>query len=79
MSESSDDDFTDSGSDGSIEEEVSVKKSEPVKKNGKSAAKPKKKSVADEVDSDSDSDEEPEPVPKRKKLQDYLNEKVISS
>lgn len=74
MSESTDEDFSDSDSDGSQEEAPvkNVKKVETLKRKTV-----QKKNNNDEIDSDS-SDEEikPEPVKKRKTLQDYLAEKV---
>lgn len=71
MSESTDEDFSDSDSDVS-QDASSVKNGESLKRKTV-----QKKNNNDEVDSDS-SDEEikPEPVKKRKTLQDYLSEKV---
>lgn len=71
MSESTDEDFTDSDSDVS-QDEAPVKNGESLKRKTV-----QKKNNNDEIDSDS-SDEEikPEPVKKRKTLQDYLSEKV---
>jgi len=79
MSESTSEDFSDSDSD--VSQEQPIKKKEVVKRKVNA-----KDSSEDEIDSDSSDNEdggegeeaaEPaEPVKKRKRLQDYLNEKV---
>lgn len=70
MSESSDDSFSGSDSDVSLDEN-------PKAENGKSKVLQQKMSKAKDADSDSSDDEaEAQPVKKRKTLQDYLNEKV---
>lgn len=84
MSESSSDDFNDSGSDGSSDE---VQGNEPSKKpvfleQKKRKVLQKKKPKDEEDSSDRDDSDEadtaPQPVKKRKTLQDYLNDKVSS-
>lgn len=71
MSESTDEDFSDSNSEVS-QDEAPVKNGETLKRKTV-----QRNQNNDEIDSDS-SDEEikPEPVKKRKTLQDYLAEKV---
>lgn len=76
MSESTSEDFSDSDSEVSEEEQKSVEKVAEKRKIDDSKDENEKSD-----DSDSDSDEEdskkaPEPVKKRKTLQDYLIEKV---
>lgn len=74
MSETSSEDFSDSDSDVSQDEEP-----EKTVENGKRKVlekKSKAKNTEDSNDSSDDQESAPQPVKKRKTLQDYLNEKV---
>jgi hypothetical protein len=76
MSESTSEDFSDSGSDGNEEQEV-AETSAKLPENKRKLKVDSKQRDESSDSSDSDDDEKsPEPVKKRKTLQDYLIEKV---
>lgn len=79
MSETSDDDF--GGSDSSMSEVEQPDEKVPISEKRKVLQQNKTKEGSDDS-SENDSDDEPttpQPIKKRKTMQDYLNEKVISN